>query len=190
MERYIGTKTIRAKPMRLGEYNAYRGWDMPANEDPAKPGFLVEYTDGEGGNHPDHDGYISWSPEAVFLAAYRADGNLTFGHALDMLKKGATVARSGWNGKGMFLYLNAGSIDAKPPEMERGALIDGIDPTLFDKGATGTAPRLPNINMKAASGATVTGWLASQTDMLAEDWSVVSMPVAPAEPAAEEAPAD
>lgn len=115
---------------------------------------------------------------------------LTFGEALEALKLGSTVARAGWNGKNMFLYLNRGGFDAKPPEMERGDLISGVDPSLFEKGAPGTATRLPNINMRAADGATVTGWLASQTDMLAEDWSVVSMPAAPAEPDAEEAPAD
>lgn len=186
MERYIGTKQILAQPMRLGEYNAYRGWDMPADEDPAKPGFLVEYTDGEGGNHPKHEGYISWSPEAVFLAAYRADGNLTFGHAIDQLKKGATIARTGWNGRDMFLYLNPGSHDAKPPAMERGELIDGVHPDLFEKGATGTVTRLPNINMRAASGATVTGWLASQTDILAEDWTIVEEALDPAAPAEED----
>lgn len=174
MERYIGTKEILAKPMRLGEYNSYRGWDMPANEDPAKPGFLVEYTDGEGGNHPNHEGYVSWTPEGPFLAAYRASGYMTFGHALDRLKKGDTVARSGWNGKNMFLFLNRGSHDAMPPAMERGPLIDGVDPSLFEKGDTGTVTRLPNINMRAASGATVTGWLASQTDLLAEDWTIVN----------------
>lgn len=174
MQRFIGTKEILAKPMRLGEYNSYRGWDMPANEDPAKAGFLVEYTDGEGGNHANHTGYISWTPEGPFNAAYRADGELTFGHAVDQLKKGATIARKGWNGKGMFLFLNTGSHDAKPPAMERGELIDGIRPDLFEKGDTGTVTRLPNINMRAASGATVTGWLASQTDILAEDWTIVT----------------
>lgn len=184
MKRYIGTKHLLAKPMRLGEYNSYRGWDMPAGEDPAKPGFLVEYLDGEGGNDHRHDGYISWSPEAVFQAAYRENGNLSFGHALDALKRGATVAREGWNGKSMFLFLNKGSHHARPPAMERGPLIDGVDPAHFEDGAAGTVTRLPNINMRAASGSTVTGWLASQTDMLAEDWTIVD------EAPAEEDPAD
>lgn len=98
---------------------------------------------------------------------------LTFGAAIEALKIGATVRRAGWNGKNMFLYLNMGSHHAKPPEAERGPLIDGIDPSLFELGAVGTGTRLPHINMRSASGSTVTGWLASQSDMLASDWEIV-----------------
>jgi len=35
---YIGTKQVQARPMTLGDYNAYRGWDIPADEDPTRPG--------------------------------------------------------------------------------------------------------------------------------------------------------
>ena len=70
--------------------------------------------------------------------------------------------------------------------MERGELIDGVHPDLFEKGATGTVTRLPNINMRAASGATVTGWLASQTDILAEDWTIVEDAPEPEAPAEED----
>lgn len=76
MKQYTGTKTILARPMTLGDYNDYRGWDMPENENPANRGFLVEYEpDGKEGNHPDHKGYISWSPEDVFEKAYRLSGS-------------------------------------------------------------------------------------------------------------------
>lgn len=95
-----------------------------------------------------------------------------FGDAVRHLKAGRRVARSGWNGKGMFIYLNKGSMDGTkiPP-----STVDGIRWSfdLFENGDTGTVTRLPNINMRAASGATVTSWLASQADMLAEDWVVV-----------------
>lgn len=93
---YIGTKIITA-------------W--PAQKD-GQPGYGVKY----------EDGYISWSPQGTFEAAYRqAEGHgqcLTFGDALHFLKLGRRVARAGWNGC-----------------------------------------RVP--------------WLASQTDMLASDWSVL-----------------
>lgn len=97
---------------------------------------------------------------------------LTFGQALELLKQGKAVARSGWNGKNMLLYLNLGSNDNS--QETPGELIEGIRADLFLSGAEGTVRRLPNINMKAASGSTVTGWLASQTDMLAEDWVEIS----------------
>ena len=60
MKEYLGIKTLKAKPMTLGVYNDYRGWTIPANEDPNTNGFLVEYA----------DGYISWSPEKAFSEAY------------------------------------------------------------------------------------------------------------------------
>ena len=100
--------------------------------------------------------------------------NKDFGAAVEALKSGQRVARAGWNGKGMFLFLNRGSADfddANQPS--RVPAIDGVPSGLFDNGVTGTGTRLPNINMRAASGATVTGWLASQTDILAEDWEVL-----------------
>jgi hypothetical protein len=70
MKDYIGTKLIKAKPMNRLEYNNYRGWDLPADEDGSDEGYLVEYVDGGKSNHPDHAGYISWSPVRVFGAAY------------------------------------------------------------------------------------------------------------------------
>lgn len=60
MEKYIGTKQIEAEPMTRGEYNEYRGWNIPADENPADEGYLVKYT----------DGYISWSPKKQFEDVY------------------------------------------------------------------------------------------------------------------------
>lgn len=71
MQLYQGTKQLKAQPMTLGEYNAYRGWTMPENETPDAPGYFVEYTDGGKPNDPRHEGYISWSPADVFEKAYR-----------------------------------------------------------------------------------------------------------------------
>lgn len=72
MQKYIGTKTINAQAMSRQEYNDLRGWTVPADENPADEGYLVEYIDGGQANHPDYDGYISWSPKAVFERAYQA----------------------------------------------------------------------------------------------------------------------
>lgn len=97
---------------------------------------------------------------------------LAFGSALQSLKQGRKIAREGWNGKGMFVYLNYGSTDVSK-ETEGRINYDGINSTLFSSGDINSTTRLPNINMQAASGNTVTGWLASQTDMLADDWCIV-----------------
>ena len=103
--------------------------------------------------------------------------NISFGEALAHLKNGQKIARAGWNGKGMFVYLKKGSCDfdsvPKVPGGDSITHIDGVKRELFETGDTGTVTRLPNLNMRAASGSTVTGWLASQTDLLAEDWEVV-----------------
>lgn len=71
MQTYIGTKTINAKPMTRAEYNIYRDWELPSNENGDDEGYLVEYVDGGTANHPDHSGYISWSPKDVFDRTYK-----------------------------------------------------------------------------------------------------------------------
>ena len=68
---YEGTKRVHAKPMNRGDYNSYRGWEVPADENPADDGYLVEYLDGGKSNHPNHAGYISWSPKDVFERSYK-----------------------------------------------------------------------------------------------------------------------
>ena len=158
---YIGTKVIHALPMTRQAYNDYRGWHLPDNEDGADDGYLVEYVDGGRANDSRHAGYISWSPKDVFERAYRATEDMTFGLAIEALKAGKKVARAGWNGKGMFLFLVPGSTFKvnRPPLM-------GIYPE-------GTEINYcPHIDMKTADGKVVP-WLASQTDVLAEDWAVV-----------------
>jgi len=94
-------------------------------------------------------------------AAQSGDELMTFGDALFLLKQGGKVARIGWNGKGMFLFLVPGSVFKvnRPPLL-------GIYPE-------GTEINYcPHVDMKTADGKIVP-WLASQTDVLAEDWVVV-----------------
>ena len=161
MNRYIGTKAINAKPMSRQAYNDLRGWVVPADENPADDGYLVEYIDGGQANHPDYEGYISWSPKDVFERAYRRSDNLTFGEALELLKAGKKVARAGWNGKGMFVFLVPGSNFkvSRPPLL-------GIYPE-------GTEINYrPHIDLKGADGS-VSTWAPSGSDSLAEDWMEV-----------------
>lgn len=70
MRTYIGTKIVKAEPMTRAEYNAFRKWDLPADEDGSDRGFLVEYLDGGGPNVPGREGYVSWSPADVFERSY------------------------------------------------------------------------------------------------------------------------
>jgi len=89
---------------------------------------------------------------------------MDFGLALEALKRGKAVARKGWNGKGMFLTLQAGST-------VKGSVMRN-EPAKDYYGESNVTIS-PHIDMKAADGTYVVGWLASQTDMLAEDWEVV-----------------
>lgn len=70
MGRYVGSKSIIVQSMSRKAYNDYRGWALPDDENGDDEGFLVEYLDGGRLNHPDHQGYISWSPKDVFDRAY------------------------------------------------------------------------------------------------------------------------
>ena len=97
MKKFIGTKMVIATPMNRQQYNDYRDWPLPDGEDGADDGYLVEYTDGGKPNHPNHTGYISWSPKEQFDAAYRPTDGLTFGLAIEALKRGERVARNGWD---------------------------------------------------------------------------------------------
>jgi hypothetical protein len=67
---YLGVKIVNAKPMSRGVYVQLRGWDLPGDEDPADAGYLVEYTDQQRSNVTGFQGYVSWSPADVFMAAY------------------------------------------------------------------------------------------------------------------------
>jgi hypothetical protein len=71
------------------------------------------------------------------------DPSMTFGDALDLLKRGHCVTRKGWNGKGMYLSLQVPDAHSKMT--------------------------LPYIYMKTAQGDLVP-WVASQTDILTDDW--------------------
>lgn len=87
--------------------------------------------------------------------------NLNFGQALENLKEGKKVSRTGWNGKGMYLFL-IGTDTTKP----------GIGGWTYTNGVNDNLPLLPFIAMKTAD-EKVVPWLASQTDVLAEDWGIV-----------------
>lgn len=167
MDTFIGTKMVNAIPMTRAEYNDFRGWQLPADENGADEGYLVEYLDGGQPNTAEYAGYVSWSPKEQFDNAYRPVSGMSFGLALEALKKGHRVSRAGWNGKGMWLVLVPGTPVAQ--------LRDGTP----YREATGLeqCEILPHIDMWTVNAegrrAMLPGWQASQSDMLADDWAVV-----------------
>lgn len=155
--KYIRCQAVNASPMTRGDYNAYRGWRIPKNENPADEGYLVVLP----------DGYESWCPKAQLEAAGRPIDGMTFGMAIEAMKRGKKVSRRGWNGKGMYIWIVPGSTvlcqsKFTDPHLEEISYANGsrID-------------FLASIRMKTATGEVLTGWLASQSDMLSEDWMII-----------------
>lgn len=83
-----------------------------------------------------------------------------FGEALRLLKQGKKVARRGWNGKGAYLFLLKGGLSGTEVHKQHAYLNENIE--IQDC-----------ISMKTAQNTVCVGWLASQTDMFAEDWIIV-----------------
>lgn len=84
-----------------------------------------------------------------------------FSEALKLLKQGMRVQRTGWNGKGMFIYL----VPPASYPAQRG-------PAKAWAGENAMIPYQAYIAMKTVD-ETVVPWLASQTDLMAEDWDVI-----------------
>ena len=152
MQKYIGVKLVEAEPCEWGT------WMTMKNNEPSRPcgrfsddeqGYIVVYP----------NGYESWCPKDAFEEANRPIDGMTFGHAIEAAKKGMKIARRGWNGKNMFVFLR------------EGRQITGVDAST---PMGGDFESLGHFCMRTVDGKCCVGWLASQTDMLAEDWMIVT----------------
>lgn len=110
-----------------------------------------------------HTQYVAGAAEEAVLHEGEEG---TFGQAIESLKFGRKVARKGWNGKGMFLWLKPFALVksewCKDPKLKE----------IADKNG-GEIEALGTICMKTADDKILTGWLASQSDILANDWVLV-----------------
>lgn len=145
MKKYIGTKLIEAEP-------AYRvdGKVVALAENKVPRGYKVE----RGYKVRYADGYESFSPKGAFDDAYHPINGMNFGLAIEALRKGFRVCRRGWNGKGIFIELQ--TPDAYSKMTSPYIYIDTTG--LQTQNTEAPKSRVP--------------WLASQTDMLAEDWEI------------------
>jgi hypothetical protein len=91
---------------------------------------------------------------------------MNFGQAIEALKEGKKVSRTGWNGKNMYLWLKPATT-IKSDWCKDPMLKEIVDSNGGETEALGT------ICMKTADNKILTGWLASQTDMLSEDWVIL-----------------
>ena len=149
MNAYTGTKLICARPMTRGAYNDYRGWTIPADENPEDEGYLVRYS----------DNYESWSPKDAFEEAYRPTNAMNFGLAIEAAKKGKKIARLNWNGKGQYVFL------AHDVEFHTNADLSAFADTDVEVHDL--------LVIKTSQDIFQPGWLATQSDILADDWYIV-----------------
>lgn len=91
---------------------------------------------------------------------------MTFGEAIEKMRNGELVAREGWNGKGMFLWMKPGAV--VPSKFIQDKVLKSIA-----ESQGGEVCCLPIVCMKTADNKVVSGWLASQADIFATDWIVV-----------------
>lgn len=148
MKQYIGTKIIQAEPAFRIDGGIYSPDEpLPKGTD-VEEGYRVRYP----------DGYESWSPKDVFEEAYRPTDAMSFGLAIEAAKKGKRIARKGWNGKNQYVELatciSYTSAAGETVNAEHAAIGNRC---LAFVGTSG-------VQM---------GWLASQADMLADDWMIV-----------------
>ena len=92
---------------------------------------------------------------------------LDIGQAIKKAKEGFQVARKGWNGKNMFVSYSPGCKELPTANFWSEAN------KRYAQDNGGTADVLPCLTFKTATGEILMGWLASQTDLLAEDWFVL-----------------
>ena len=149
MQQYIGTKIVEAAPaVKKGGKVYDLTWPIPRSMEPEEPGYRVRYP----------DGYESWSPKDVFEEAYRPTDAMNFGLAIEAAKKGKRIARKGWNGKRQYVEL-ATAISYTSPI---GAVVNAEHDAIGNQA----------LAFVGTSGVQM-GWLASQADMLADDWMIV-----------------
>jgi len=162
---YIGTKNILARPMNRLEYNNYRGWELPADEDGSDQGMLIDHSNGTS----DDLDYIKWETLAIFNSVYKANG-MTFGLAIEALKLGKAIARKGWNGKGMFIFKQI------PAEIGLDIIpkMQSVPQSVKDEMIK-RAQTLKYTNQMAIvnNDGRVDSWVASSSDTFAEDWYIV-----------------
>ncbi len=96
---------------------------------------------------------------------------MNFGEALEALKSGKKISRSGWNGKNMWLVLMPELQLPAFNSQQPGAKVN--DRTAKHIGENTPLDCRPYIVMWTAQQQWQPGWLASQADMLAEDWGIV-----------------
>lgn len=101
----------------------------------------------------------------------RCDGSMTFGLAIEALKLGKKVARAGWNGKGMYVVLQEGSLI--DPALVRGGAAKCVADAMDDRDLAVLRIKInPHMSIKNVDDS-ISTWVPSVNDCLAEDWIIL-----------------
>ena len=162
MKKYLGVKLISAEPCSQDQFAGAKNFGdlskLSGGVD--REGYKVVY----------EDGYTSWSPEGIFENAYREISNLTFGLAIEALKQGKLVARTGWSGKGMFVMKQIPAeigLDIIP-KMQ--SVQQSAKDILVERGTT---LKYENQMLIVKQDGTADSWVPSSSDVFAEDWVIL-----------------
>ena len=93
---------------------------------------------------------------------------MKFGEALTLLNAGHPMTREGWNGRGMFI-IRAGGYSVPAQDTRPNSFVN--EAFLKNRGLT-QLEILPHIDMWTAQNTYIAGWVASQSDMMADDWQI------------------
>ncbi|MBQ2920118.1 MAG: DUF2829 domain-containing protein [Oscillospiraceae bacterium] len=167
MEKFIGTKIVQAEPYYRvtvvggktpGKTIFYKPAEELASSEKYAADHGLTWEAEEGYKVVYEGGHESWSPRDVFEAAYRRTDGMNFGLAIEAAKMGKKISRAGWNGEGQYVELghNFGY-----------STTDGTSDYAIHQDIGSTA-----LVFVGTRGRQV-GWLASQADMLADDWYIV-----------------
>ena len=169
MEKFIGTKIVQAEPAM--KCWGHKGEAHDAGLILTQKEFFEKVADGWEATEIRHgyavvyeDGYRSWSPADVFEAAYRRTDGMNFGLAIEAAKMGKKISRAGWNGKGMWVVYRTGYPEGIPANKNTADAVGIQEGELFKVR--------PYLQMKCVDGS-FQMWLASQSDILADDWYIV-----------------
>ena len=159
MEKYLGVKLIEAESC----------WGLnnkcvdPNSEHCGQEvkGYKVVY----------EDGYTSWSPKDVFEKAYRKIDGLTFGLALEALKLGKCISRTGWNGKGLFIFKQVPAAIDNSIISKMQSVPDSAKIILTTRNQEPIYYQNQMVIVKPDG--TIDSWVPSSSDIFAEDWIIV-----------------
>ena len=94
---------------------------------------------------------------------------MDFSEAIVLAREGKRIARRGWNGKGAYVYF----VQGRAVPVDEWQAYNRAQELTDHERLTGFVTILSHLDMYSAQGTRMIGWLASQTDMLSDDWEII-----------------